>query len=219
MLPCVTCAGIEGSLIQNYWQIASNAGNASFTAAVSSSTPWCMQRCSNGDCGDASLDSSIVISSICDERLNQMWYNDSSMIRSVSDDECVTICGITATEAAGAESNASLADTCTGAGSDYYNMETKPCTGAANQLWQWDSTPVGSVLFNADTEQAITVCSDLEPWCGYLLLLSFDSSWSARRLTGVRPPSSLSAVDQFQAFVPAALTKAKVRSCCMAWAC
>lgn len=172
-----------------------------------------MQQCSNGDCGEAALDSSLVISSVCDERLNQMWYNDSSTIRSIFNDECISICGISASEAAGAQGNASLADTCTGAGSDYYNIETKPCTGAANQIWQWQSTPVGSVLYNPDAKQAITVCSDLEPWCGYLLLLSFDASWSARRLTGVRLPSNLSAITEFQAFVPASLAKARVRFC------
>lgn len=175
-----------------------------------------MQQCSNGDCGDASLDSSLVVSSVCDERLNQMWYNDSSMIRSVCSDECITICGITAAEAAASTQsggNSSLADTCTGAGSPYYNIETRPCSGAANQLWRWQATPVGSVLYNADTKHAITVCSDLVPWCGYLLLLSFDSTWSARHLSATQLPSSLSAVNQFQAFVPAALTKATVRPC------
>lgn len=203
-------AGVNGSLIQNYWQTASNSGSASFTAAVSASTPWCMQRCSNGDCGDAALDSSLVISSVCDERLDQMWHNDSGTIRSVLNDDCVTICGITSTEAAEAQGDASLAVTCTGAGSDYYNIEARPCTGAANQQWQWQATAVGDVLFSVHTQQAITVCSDLEPWCGYLLLLSFDSSWSARRLTGVRLPSNLSAITQFQTFQPGALTKSMV---------
>lgn len=206
-----TPPSLNGGIIQSYWQSASDAGNASFTASVSASTPWCMQQCSNSDCGDPSLDSSLVVSSVCDERLNQMWYNDSSMIRSVSNDECVTICGITAAEAAAStlsEGNISLAETCTGAGSAYYNMETRPCTGAANQLWQWQPTPVGSVMYNAETKQAVTVCSDLVPWCGYLLLLSFDSTWSARHLTATALPSSASAVSQFQGFVPAPLSKA-----------
>ena len=114
------CADIDGSLIQNYWG-SSGTANASFTAAVSASSPWCMQRCSNSDCGDASLDAVIVVSSICDERLGQMWYNDTSMIRSRLTDECLTICGLSAADASASSSGSgsSTADTCLGAGSDY----------------------------------------------------------------------------------------------------
>ena len=168
-----------------------------------------MQRCSSSDCGDDALDASIVVSSICDERLGQMWYNDSSMIRSRLTDECVTICGISAAEASASQGSTSLAATCLGKGSDFYNIETRACTGAPNQLWDWTATPVGSVLFNKYTNQAVTVCSDLEPWCGFLLLLTFDGSWSARRLTGVQLPANMSAVTPFQAFTGASLTKAQ----------
>ena len=199
-------AGLNGSLMQSFFGSTGTA-NASFSAAVSASTPWCMQRCSSSDCGDASLDASIVVSSICDERLGQMWYNDSSMIRSRLNDECITICGISAAEASISQGNISLAASCSGKGSDYYNIETRACNGAANQVWSWTVTPIGSVLFNKYTDQAVTVCSDLEPWCGFLLLLTFDGSWSARRLTGVQPPTNISAVTPFQTFYGAALTK------------
>ena len=171
-----------------------------------------MQRCSSSDCGDASLDASVVVSSICDERLGQMWYNDTSMIRSRLTDECLTICGISAADASDSEDNSSLAATCLGKGSDYYNVETRTCTGAANQLWERITTTVGSVLFNVETNQAVTVCSDLEPWCGFLLLLGFDASWSARRLTGVQLPSNMSAITEFQTFSTAVLTKAQASS-------
>ncbi|DBA73925.1 TPA: hypothetical protein ACH3X2_009573 [Trebouxia sp. C0005] len=198
----------NGSLIHNFWGSTGTA-NASFSAAVAASAPWCMQRCSSSDCGDASLDASVVVSSICDERLGQMWYNDTSMIRSRLTDECLTICGISAADASDSEDNSSLAATCLGKGSDYYNVETRTCTGAANQLWEWITTTVGSVLFNVETNQAVTVCSDLEPWCGFLLLLGFDASWSARRLTGVQLPSNMSAITEFQTFSTAVLTKAQ----------
>jgi hypothetical protein len=171
-----------------------------------------MQRCSSSDCGDASLDASVVVSSICDERLGQMWYNETSMIRSRLTDECLTICGISAAEASDSEDNSSLAAICLGKGSDYYNVETRTCTGAANQLWEWITTTVGSVLFNVETNQAVTVCSDLEPWCGFLLLLGFDATWSARRLTGVQLPGNMSAITEFQTFSTAALTKAQASS-------
>ncbi len=173
-----------------------------------------MQRCSSSDCGDASLDASVVVSSICDERLGQMWYNDTStssstLIRSRLTDECLTICGISTAEASDSEDNSSLAATCLGKGSDYYNVETRTCNGSANQVWEWISTSVGSVLFNVYTNQAVTVCSDLEPWCGFLLLLGFDGTWSARRLTGVQLPGNMSAITEFQTFSGAALTKAQ----------
>ena len=205
------CADINGSLIQNYWG-SSGTANASFTAAVSASSPWCMQRCSNSDCGDASLDAVIVVSSICDERLGQMWYNDTSMIRSRLTDECLTICGLSAADASASSngSGSSTADTCLGTGSDYYSVEALPCTGKANQSWQWTTTSVGSVLFNTYTNQAVAVCSDLEPWCGFLLLLGFDRTWSARRLTGVQLPSNMSAITPFQTFSGTSLTKSQV---------
>lgn len=172
-----------------------------------------MQRCSSSDCGDASLDASVVVSSICDERLGQMWYNDTTMIRSRLTDECLAICGISATEASDSEDSSSLAATCLGKGSDYYNIETQACTGADNQVWEWISTSVGSVLFNMYTNQAVTVCSDLEPWCGFLLLLGFDGTWSARRLTGVQLPANMSAITPFQTFSGAALTKTQASLC------
>ncbi|KAL3148338.1 hypothetical protein ABBQ38_013795 [Trebouxia sp. C0009 RCD-2024] len=196
----------NASLIQNFFGSTGTA-NASFSAAVSASSPWCMQRCSGSDCGDATLDSSIVLSSICDERLGQMWYNDSTTIRSRLTDECITICGISTAEAHASKGNTSVAASCLGKGSDYYNIETQACSGGVNQLWEWAPTPAGSVLFNRDTSQAIKVCSDLEPWCGFLLLLTFDASWSARRLTGVRLPTNLSDVTAFQTFSAAVPTK------------
>lgn len=168
-----------------------------------------MQRCSSSDCGDAGLDSSIVLSSICDERLGQMWYNSSSTIRSRLNDECMTICGISTAEAQASQSSTSLAASCLGKGSDYYNIETRACSGAPNQLWEWTPTHAGSVLFNKETSQGVKVCSDLEPWCGFLLLLSFDATWSARRLTAVRLPANLSEVTAFQTFSAAVPTKAQ----------
>lgn len=204
-------AGTSASLIQNFFGRTGTA-NASFTAAVSANSPWCMQRCSSSDCGDAGLDSSIVLSSICDERLGQMWYNQSSTIRSRLNDECLTICGISTAEARASKGNTSLAASCLGKGSDYYNIETSVCRGALNQVWEWVSTPLGSVLFNRETSQSIKVCSDLEPWCGFLLLLTFDASWSARRLTAVRLPSNLSDVNAFQTFDAAVPTKLQASS-------
>ena len=204
-------AGTNASLIQNFFGSTGTA-NASFTAAVSASSPWCMQRCSSSDCGDAGLDSSIVLSSICDERLGQMWYNQSSTIRSRLNDECITICGISTAEARASKGNTSLAASCLGKGSDYYNIETSTCSGAPNQLWEWVPTPAGPVLFNKETSQAIKVCSDLEPWCGFLLLLTFDATWSARRLTAVRLPTNLSDVNAFQTFSAAVPTKAQASS-------
>lgn len=201
-------AGTDATLIQNFFGSTGTA-NASFTAAVSASSPWCMQRCSSSDCGDAGLDSSIVLSSICDERLGQMWYNQSGTIRSRLNDECITICGISTAEAHASKGNTSLAASCLGKGSDYYNIETSACSGTPNQLWKWAPTPAGSVLFNQETSQAIKVCSDLEPWCGFLLLLTFDASWSARRLTAVRLPTNLSEVTAFQTFNAAVPTKAQ----------
>lgn len=204
-------AGTNASLIQNFFGSTGTA-NASFTAAVSANSPWCMQRCSNSDCGDEGLDSSIVLSSICDERLGQMWYNQSSTIRSRLNDECVTICGISTAEARASKGNTSLAASCLGKGSDYYNIETSVCSGAPNQVWEWAPTPVGAVLFNRDTSQSIKVCSDLEPWCGFLLLLTFDASWSARRLTAVRLPTNLSDVTAFQTFDAAVPSKLQASS-------
>ena len=204
-------AGANASLIQNFFGSTGTA-NASFTAAVSASSPWCMQRCSSSDCGDAGLDSSIVLSSICDERLGQMWYNQSGTIRSRLNDECITICGISTAEARASKGNTSLAASCLGKGSDYYNIETSVCSGAPNQLWEWVPMPAGSVLFNKETSQAIKVCSDLEPWCGFLLLLTFDATWSARRLTAVRLPTNLSDTTAFQTFNAAVPTKAQASS-------
>ena len=33
---------------------------------------WCLHRCTAGDCGAASKDGNVIISSRCDERINQV---------------------------------------------------------------------------------------------------------------------------------------------------